>query len=153
MIQRETVFVLGAGASHPFGFPTGQGLRALICTDLRTGKLHVAMRRLGYEQAQVLQFCDEFEYSGLSSIDSFLALRPSLVDIGREVITAALLPFQNELNLYAASDGQNVLGQHRGYSNWYQYLYDRMKDGARETGRYLGKPYHLHYVQLRPFPR
>lgn len=26
MIRRQTVFVLGAGASYPYGFPTGEGL-------------------------------------------------------------------------------------------------------------------------------
>jgi hypothetical protein len=26
MIRHQTVFVLGAGASYPYGFPTGEGL-------------------------------------------------------------------------------------------------------------------------------
>ncbi len=38
MITRETVLVLGAGASMPYGFPSGQDLVALIsmyqCSDL-----------------------------------------------------------------------------------------------------------------------
>ena len=30
-IKENTVFVLGAGASIPFGYPTGDGLRESIC--------------------------------------------------------------------------------------------------------------------------
>ena len=31
MIETKTVFVLGAGANAPYGYPTGAGLRKEIC--------------------------------------------------------------------------------------------------------------------------
>jgi hypothetical protein len=35
MITQQTVFILGAGASAPYGYPTGAGLKRLICYDTR----------------------------------------------------------------------------------------------------------------------
>jgi hypothetical protein len=31
MITEETVFILGAGASMPYEYPTGAGLKKMIC--------------------------------------------------------------------------------------------------------------------------
>ena len=39
MIKRPTVLVLGAGASAPFGFPSGRELRDKITTLVTTGRL------------------------------------------------------------------------------------------------------------------
>jgi len=33
MITEDTVFILGAGASFPYGYPTGQGLRIQLCKE------------------------------------------------------------------------------------------------------------------------
>jgi len=35
MIKRPTVLILGAGASNPYGFPTGLGLSQSIIGNLR----------------------------------------------------------------------------------------------------------------------
>jgi hypothetical protein len=34
MIDTETVFILGAGASKPYGYPTGYELKEFICEKL-----------------------------------------------------------------------------------------------------------------------
>jgi len=33
---QNTVFILGAGASKPYGYPTGQELREYICKEFQT---------------------------------------------------------------------------------------------------------------------
>jgi hypothetical protein len=133
MIKRNTVFVLGAGASCPFGFPTGQGLRSIICDQLVRGNLGNAMRRFNYDDGDLGQFRLEFERSGVTSIDTFLAMRPEFSELGRRIIVAALLPFQLEDRLYRADT-------HHGTSDWYQYLYQVMRDGARTPDDVAGNP-------------
>jgi len=34
MITQQTVFILGAGASAPYGYPTGAGLKDIICDEI-----------------------------------------------------------------------------------------------------------------------
>ncbi len=47
MIQRKTVFVLGAGASQPFGFPLGASLLIEIVQGLKSpaSKMNQALTR------------------------------------------------------------------------------------------------------------
>jgi len=76
MISRLTVFVLGAGASYPFGFPTGEGLvneiidltdtEDTIDTFLNNDCLAKDVKRFGRDLAN----------SEASSVDSFLEHRP-----------------------------------------------------------------------------
>jgi hypothetical protein len=134
MIKRKTVFVLGAGASCPFGFPTGQGLRSIICGQLARGHLKSEMERLGYNDKELGQFRLEFERSAVTSIDAFLAMGPEFKEIGRRMIVAALLPFQLEARLYRADD------DHPGTSDWYQYLYQLMRDDARTPDDVVANP-------------
>ena len=57
MIETPTVLVLGAGASMPFGFPSGKRLVALIC-DLLNGELPTThlLERCGYKKKQIWEF-------------------------------------------------------------------------------------------------
>ncbi len=48
MIEIETVLVLGAGASIPFGFPSGQNLVDIICTKLLSHSLNAKLKWRNY---------------------------------------------------------------------------------------------------------
>jgi hypothetical protein len=123
MIARETVFVLGAGASVPYGFPTGVGLRQKICGGLQSGNdLWQRFIGTGIDGTAIAQFRHEFERSGVTSIDSFIARRQEFKDLGELAIAAALLPNENELKLYQSG---GVVGS----GDWYQALWNLLLSG------------------------
>lgn len=117
MITTDTVFVLGAGASKPFGFPTGAELRTRICREL--GRGHAVFDRLaecGHSEAEVERFRASFEQSAVASIDMFIAFRSEFRVIGEHTIAALLLPAENMENLTR--------------SHWCQLLWNEMLAGA-----------------------
>lgn len=124
MIKRPTVFVLGAGASVPFGFPTGAELRRRICRELRRGyALFDLVKSTGLAEELIQRVRDEFEASGLWSIDAFVGYRPQYQDVCEAAIASALLPLERPATL------TNVGGRN-GDSNWYQLLWNELLDGA-----------------------
>lgn len=73
-------------------------------------------------------FFHEFERSGFSSIDRFMAMRPDLADIGRDAIALAISHHQNEAYLYQGVGGARP--RPRDDSDWYGHLWNLMTDGA-----------------------
>ncbi|MGE0446080.1 MAG: hypothetical protein AB7P99_12705 [Vicinamibacterales bacterium] len=131
MIKSPTLFVLGAGASKPFGYPTGAELRAILCSaSIRDsdGTVYRKLVEAGNQPAQIKEFTNAFERSGFVSIDRFLALRQDFASTGRAAIAAAISECNSEWRLYrtAQSDGKYVPGT----SDWYSYLWERMTAGA-----------------------
>lgn len=117
MIKTETVFVLGAGASKPYGFPTGAELRTRICTELMLG--YAAFERLtecGHNQTDIEHFRASFEQSAVASIDMFIAFRSEFKEIGEHTIATLLLPAEKLTNLTK--------------ENWYHFLWHEMISGA-----------------------
>jgi hypothetical protein len=96
MITRPTVLLLGAGASAPYGFPTGTGLRDRICKVDASGlsTAQASLVQAGYAQEEVQGFINQLRNSGRVSVDAFLEHRPDLLRIGKAAIAAALLPFE-----------------------------------------------------------
>lgn len=124
MITTQTAFVLGAGASIPFGFPTGTELRRRLCSELRKDfPFFAVLRRCGQGEDLILRFQEEFELSGISSIDSFIAFRPAYQEIGELAIAAALIPLEDPEKL------RNVDGKN-GDGGWYQMLWNEMLAGV-----------------------
>jgi hypothetical protein len=82
MIANRTTLILGAGASKPFGYPTGAELRQQIIK-------RVGMR---FQDPVYEELLNRFRWSLVSSIDAFLAESENhhLQDIGRVAIVAAL---------------------------------------------------------------
>lgn len=72
MIEAKTLLIVGAGASVPYGYPTGKELRDELCNPAKLRGLsdHYKIHERGIEL-----FCQHFKASGLTSIDAFLAKR------------------------------------------------------------------------------
>ena len=93
MIKSKTVFILGAGASCPYGYPTGAQLRRQICLDfkkqylewLKTNMDSASGREDRYEW--IKHFIETFFKSNTKSIDLFLARNEHLADAGKYIIT------------------------------------------------------------------
>ena len=124
MIKKETVLVLGAGASVDYGFPTGAKLRSRIVAELRAeGPLFQLLSKMGDrpdEAARLSRFAEELNGSGVPSVDRYLAQRrqddPEGVERGRRAIAAALL---------MAEDGTKLLDR-SDEPRWFEDLWDRL---------------------------
>lgn len=129
MVGAKTTLILGAGASVDYGFPTGLGLRALICEQLKyvPGQSELLPRQLmvacGANTELIEDFRSAFERSGLTSIDSFLAKRPEYADIGKLAIASILVPIEQESMLH-------YVNKISGNGGWYQMLWARLWDAC-----------------------
>lgn len=121
MIKTKTLFILGAGASAPFEYPTGVQLRNLICGQTRKEDVIQALVPVNEKEEKsfyaqsVDNFIREFSRSGLYSIDFFLENRKEFMNIGKMTIASYLLPLEKDERLRESGN------------NWYMYLYDRLK--------------------------
>ena len=115
MIKTATTFVLGAGASMPYGFPSGQSLANIVCSSVSDRNNHVSciVRGVtGCGSTDPEELAREFRNTGLYSIDAFLHRRPAFSKLGKALIAAALIPLEREDALFRAPDEHD----------WYRYL-------------------------------
>jgi hypothetical protein len=118
MITRRIAMVLGAGASMPYGFPSGFDLMTQIINQLdpiRNNQPRSLMLAVGFEQIDIERFRDALRQSGRKSVDSFLEHRPEFIPIGKAATACMLLPCENTERLFS-----------RNQSNWYEYLFNKL---------------------------
>ena len=131
MIKKPTVFILGAGASNPYGFPTGLGLSQSIIANLRPlspnesrGKDDwVPFLEKNFEiTTEVMHsFAQELHYSRIS-VDAFLEHRPEYLQIGKLSIAMCLMAHEYEEKLFNAQ------------RNWFDYLRLKLNAPFEEFG-------------------
>ncbi len=142
MIKKRTVFILGAGASCPYGFPTASGLRDDIIGRFRKdyGNHVVSLRdkdwvHRGYPDMSIATtFLNAFDTPNTTeSIDLFLSRQPRFKTIGKLAILLSILRREGE------SRFGNRMREPR--LDWYSHLYGEMtreligKEGYAEFGR------------------
>jgi hypothetical protein len=115
MITTPTVLILGAGASAPFGFPLGIGLRENIIRNLQDNKFRQPLIDAGYPSEGIAEFRRTFLYSGKESVDAFLEHRINYLDIGKAAIAQELLKYELLENLFETLS-----------KNLYAYLYKQL---------------------------
>jgi len=118
MITEPTVFILGAGASKPYGFPLGENLKNSICDKLRnaTTKQFKQLANMGFKIELITNFQRSLYHSGRTSVDAFLEHRPEFIEVGKAAITQELIPTEQTDNLFRP----------RPKGNWYQYLFNKL---------------------------
>lgn len=118
MITRETVFILGAGASHPYGFPLGSKLIEEICQVLTPtfdpSPVYVSKHGVaigpnrfetdtefkevvdtGFSEDFIQKFVSDLKGSKLKSIDSFLQYKNAETrSLGKMAIIQALSQYK-----------------------------------------------------------
>jgi len=126
VIEVPTVFVLGAGASAPYKFPTGRSLLLRIGTDLSSPRsdLYGQLNRMGFSPNHVGQFANDLLASMQPSVDLFLENRDEYREIGKAAIAASWIPIENEAFLRCE---QQTL--------WYEYLYGMMRSDVSSFNR------------------
>lgn len=129
MISKPTVLVLGAGASAPYGFPTGEEFAKQVCDGLlvrQNAELRGQLLQLGFQADELSCFRRRLRRSGQPSVDAFLEKKENrdFRDIGKAAIACVLAAREDEGALYAAEPKEH----------WYAYLFQQMdRDAERET--------------------
>jgi hypothetical protein len=134
VIEKKTVLILGAGASVPYGFPTGAELRRDILASLGNEGRFQNYHALGYTERHWLEnFRRDFWRSQQPSIDAFLESRPDHLELGQLVIADFLMPNERRYDLHPEdwrTEGDyQLLGINVKLGpdeHWYRYLFQRM---------------------------
>jgi len=153
MIENKTVLVLGAGASIPFGFPSGQNLVDIICTKLISHSPYAKTKveksfvdgwtrafdilEERFDAKRLYTFADRLLHSGESSVDAFLeSQEKDSVEIGKAVIAASLLPCERKQTLFKHFvDIRRTPGDTKELSkNWYQSLWEELNAPFEQFG-------------------
>lgn len=137
MITTKTVFILGAGASAPYGFPTGRSLRALI-VDKKKDTFYDYLKRYYSNDvvhhdwiSKYLTFKKAFRKSSTQSIDLYLSRNPIYQFIGKIIIIHQIF----------LAEKKSIFREDVDYEeDWYSYLFTRMTDDLQKPEQaYLGK--------------
>src|SRR5262245_10532119 len=106
MLSKQIVFVLGAGASAPYGFPLGMDLVDQICAEILGRAFGTIPERLepridprlaqrlvtmGHTVPRINDFAIALRGTRPYSIDSFLETRKEFLDVGKAAIADVLL--------------------------------------------------------------
>lgn len=138
MISTRTVFVVGAGASVPYGLPTGSGLLDAaknIDPSSATGMVLVEGPPDWQTRKANLQhfLAIARQYDG-PSIDALLEDRPPLRQMGHEIIAALMGPWADEAR---KSRAQEKVSEE---DDWILYLARKMRTDARTWERFCENP-------------
>lgn len=118
MIEIPTCLVLGAGASVPYGFPSGIELRKRILKNFADKRWLDLLSELRFEDEDFIEsFHSDFNISKILSIDRFLELHPDYLDIGKLAIAFALIPFEYHHNFLVIDEPPD---------RWYSPLWNKL---------------------------
>lgn len=113
MITENTVLVLGAGTSNPYGYPTGKRLKDEIIKRTLEKEMIQLYAQFDTNVNELEQFIKALQKSAKPSIDAFLEHRSEFTEIGKIAITEALIKYEDEELLFNNDD-------------WYQYLFNKL---------------------------
>jgi len=121
MITEPTALILGAGASMPYGFPSGLDLMRKILNEIRPGQSTELSQKLtdifGIEQDDIDYLYESLSRSGKLSVDAFLEHQRGFLKIGQLAITLTLVQYEIEDRLFAPK----MAGK-----SWYEYLWNKL---------------------------
>ncbi|MGD0625710.1 MAG: hypothetical protein ABSB32_13440 [Thermodesulfobacteriota bacterium] len=125
MIDIPTLFILGAGASKPYGFPTGRELRTQIIRSfpsdyktLQSTDISLKLDSLKRQElAMVSDFVEHFSKSPVYSIDQFLAFNPAFSYQGKMAIAYYIRTKEIESKFWEEPPSEE---------DWYSLLFNRM---------------------------
>ena len=103
MITQETIFILGAGASSPYGYPTAKQLRTFIIKEFRQKYSTYLQERKNIGTIESMNEANKFSYliesfnqSATNSIDLFLSRnKESYYEQGKFILAWCILYFES----------------------------------------------------------
>ena len=144
MIIEPTVFVLGAGASQPYGFPVGRTLADEVCghlsgTDPST-EFRYALGQCGIRNdvAEQMAFYVSMRESGCATLDEFVQAEGNrkYLPLVKASIIARLVACEEPRLLFPdLPEYKEPLAMASDPCDWYAYLFDRMRTAEAEQFR------------------
>jgi hypothetical protein len=141
VITNYTVFILGAGASCSYGFPSGEQLMhevAAIAKDDPDNFLLLATYKIAKEEDVQINRCRAFvealSNAGQASIDAFLHTnrnKQGFDVIGKAAIARVLLKYEEDL--------KNTQNNEINNDDWLSYLFKIMTDGINSKDQFIEK--------------
>lgn len=134
MIKQSTVFILGAGASYPYGLPLAKELRIQICNKFANHiKTLLKDREKDSWRSEELcqhaqEFTDAFFKSSDRSIDVWLVKNPNFIKIGKQAILSMILSGEHKGDLREKAPHSD--------QDWYSYLWQRMTESFSHPDDY-----------------
>ena len=130
MVKTPTVLVLGAGASNPYGYPTGLRLLKDVLAYLdpsREGNWLSTLEELEYTPEEIAEFRRRLWRCGLQSVDAFLEHKPNhgFIGLGKDCIALGLIAHEEEDALFDLDRT----------GAWYSYLYGKLNAPLDNFGR------------------
>ena len=126
MIDEHTVFILGAGASVPYGFPSGKALTDHICDTIQEARADVANLFNPLAADIIEQFAEELRGSR-TSIDVWLGTNgkfENYQNIGKFLMARFL----------CRKESPNAFDEaYRGNDDWYGKLWNRLRPPSLEA--------------------
>lgn len=115
-MEIKTTFILGAGASKPYSFPSGLELKNDIIQSLKdkNSKYFTNLLEIGFTEIEIKKFRESLYYCSTFSIDQFLEKNEKYIQIGKSCIAQILLAKENARNLFETPN------------SWYQYLFNKI---------------------------
>jgi len=145
-LTKPTVLILGAGASMPYGFPSGDQLKERIISSLesfpkRAGpgtQLENLMHESGINPRHIEEFRDELAGAHHITIDQFLQNRSNFERVGKLAIAATLLPFERDSIFPMLKPWKTHPDVTRQVAEgWYGYFAKQLNLSASDWGRGL----------------
>jgi hypothetical protein len=144
MISNKTVFILGAGAHIPYGFPSGKALIKDVIASLSHSKINPYLslttlpQRCGIDPMDVQDsnlgnFINALSNAGQASIDTFLNSNQHMSGfdiVGKIGISQTLLKIEND-TFHTNSDIK-----HDAY-DWFEYLFEKMCEGITSASQFV----------------
>lgn len=131
MFESSTVFVLGAGASMPYGFPSAFGLLQAVVGACRREPEHEALRDLGlFDRVRIDAFRDDLSRSGFNSVDYFLECRPDYLELGRALIAMCIARLETDQHYFVRPEGEPG---GPAFDDPYRHLLNSLWDPANRT--------------------
>jgi hypothetical protein len=120
LITTPTTLVLGAGASMPYGFPSGVQLSEEIFNAYEGEIRNEMIYTKNFSEAELQKFTKTFKRSSAVSIDDFLSMNKQFAEIGKFCIASILLKREDENKVFNKQD-----------DHWYQHFWEALTKGTQ----------------------
>lgn len=114
MIAQSTVFIIGAGGSKPYGYPTGHELRQEILAG--------NWKKWADNEVSANEFIQHYNLSSNESIDLFLSRNCKYAKLGKMAVAYCIMEAEKRSRFRSDVHGGTE-------EDWYSYLFNKMVEG------------------------
>ena len=108
-LDEPTVFILGAGASKPYGFPLGPDLKTHLLERTVAKSTRKSLKELGFDEPLIDSFRDALRFGVHTTIDTFLERKRNFRELGSYLIASTIMPMEKHEALFPQKDWYGTL--------------------------------------------